>query len=138
MKYSLVEIQNKNPEINVLKVLDHQNIRPIVNGFYIWERNLFTVSYIWKTKPIFPALFLKEIGKIQARSYYGYPGLFKPSIAEVIQSIPDNMINDVHSFKISGEVLIKDPCHEFEVTLYRKKKFSLRSLVSKFSLKGIA
>ena len=111
----------KEFEVNHEKVEKYKFIKAMMGGQYVKQKELHDVSYIWDpVKEILKARQLEEIEKIVGFSKWGHYSLFKPSIAEVISSIPDDVIDEVHAFEITGEVEICDPCHQFEVTLYKK------------------
>lgn len=63
--------------------------------------DLRNISYIWE--PEFtgePIEGLKPIGEFRCLHTYGYYGLFKPSAAEVLCQIPENMLSEAKFFEI--------------------------------------
>jgi hypothetical protein len=123
-----------NPEIEKL-VLSNSRIKPLVMGWSIKKPDPFYESYIWEPKLIYPIFWKKKIAVITAKSYWGFYGLFKPSVSEVMQSIPENILGSVDFFQITGSPKIVEDYPEFEVTLY-KSWFSRRTSESKSSLMG--
>lgn len=58
------------------------------------------VSYIWDAVPDGIAKDLKPICDIDTYHTFGYYGLFKPSIAEVLAQIPEDKLDQVVAFEI--------------------------------------
>lgn len=96
------------PNVLQEKVLElSKTIRPLVvdelgDLRYCEETELFNVSYTWNPK-FGDKATLQEGTKVEhIRTYhtYGYYGMFKPSIAEVISCIPEHMWNKVYAFEI--------------------------------------
>lgn len=91
--------------------------------YYINPVCPFSVSYLWNPKPSSPAKVL--IKKLDITTYhaYGYHGLFKPSIAEILAQIPERLLPDVIAFEIiespkfagdlHGHPLKAQPAHAF-------------------------
>lgn len=87
-------------------------IKPIISldgeKFYCREftpKELRGISYTWdkaasKGEPADFAL-LKEVGKISTLHAYGYYGIFKPSVAEVLSQIPTHLLASVVAFEIT-------------------------------------
>jgi hypothetical protein len=69
---------------------------------YIEPVDLFGVAYTWDAKPAEPATGLAPVRDITTFHTWGYYGLFKPSIAEVLAQIPDDLIDRVVAFEIVG------------------------------------
>lgn len=65
-------------------------------------KSLFTFSYIWDPKLNLPILNLEKVDEFYTVHGYGYPGFFKPSIAEVLQQIPEKYTSDYHYYEIAG------------------------------------
>lgn len=62
------------------------------------------IAYTRNPKSIKPApVDLKEIGRAKAYIKYGYYGLFKPSIAECLASLPTKLAADCSAFEIVGK-----------------------------------
>jgi hypothetical protein len=60
------------------------------------------VSFIWDPKPTEKASGLTQIAVIPTLHSYGYYGIFKPSIAEVLAMIPHTIIDVVVAFEVDG------------------------------------
>ena len=58
------------------------------------------VSYIWDPTSDGSAKDLKPICDIETYHEFGYYGLFKPSIAEVLAQIPEDKLDQVVAFEI--------------------------------------
>jgi hypothetical protein len=71
-------------------------------GFLYWIEpvDLFNMAYTFDPKPTKEAVGLKPIGDITTYHTYGYQGLFKPSIAEVLAQIPAELLENVVAFEI--------------------------------------
>jgi len=84
-----------------------KTIKPVIAGgakglHYIKEVDLFNVAYTWNPKPTKPATGLEPIQDIKTYHEYGYYGLFKPSIAEVLAQIPEKLLKEVVAFQLVG------------------------------------
>ena len=66
--------------------------------------DLRKIAYTWDYKITEECNNLKEVMRIKTNHYCGYYGLFKPSIAEVLAQIPENLINKVVAFEIISDV----------------------------------
>jgi hypothetical protein len=96
--------------------------------FFIKPVDLKNVSFIWSPKPTKEARGLKKLQVITTYHTYGYHGMFKPSIAEVLTQIPQDLTGRVVAFEVKGpetaEDLNKHPVelnegfHVAETTLY--------------------
>lgn len=78
-----------------------ERIKPIIKGRVVDCPDLVSTAYTWDPK--FKDEVLPELKVLQTiRTYhgYGYYGLFKPSIAEVLAQIPGNLIHRVYGFEI--------------------------------------
>lgn len=87
----------------------YENIRPIVKrDTYLRklsERELTHVAYTWLTEAIDYAekvdfTKLSVLEDIKMLHGYGYYGLFKPSVGEVIRQIPKDLLEKVVVFEI--------------------------------------
>lgn len=89
----------------------YSRIKPVVekDGKLYWLRpfsrhELFDISYLWNDETDQPVQD-GEIVPIQGRDFrclhkYGYYGLFKPSVAEVLTQIDPELANTVAAFEI--------------------------------------
>lgn len=78
-------------------------IRPVVMAgrlSFIKPPDPFNVAYTWDPKPTKEATGLKAVADIRTYHVYGYYGLFKPSVAEVIAQIPGDLLPSVVAFEI--------------------------------------
>ncbi|MBP6888251.1 MAG: hypothetical protein KBC21_00965 [Candidatus Pacebacteria bacterium] len=115
----------------------YQLIKPVIRFsgtlYYIEDVHLSNVSYIWSPVKKERASGLMSIAKVTTYHTYGYYGLFKPSIAEVLAQIPEEMVDQVCAFEIverpeSAEdfgkdiVAIKAGYHVALAQLYKKER----------------
>lgn len=79
-------------------------IKPVVEfkgvKRYIEPVNPRNVAYTWDPKPADVAPAFKEVAEIQTFHTYGYIGFFKPSIAEVLAQIPEQLLDRVIAFEL--------------------------------------
>lgn len=105
------------------------------NLFYIKPVDLFEIAYTWDPKVTERARGLVKLKDITTYHTYGYYGLFKPSIAEVIAQIPEELLESVVAFEIiesptTAEDFNKDLAafnagyHVATTRLYRSRKSS--------------
>lgn len=105
------------PEITDEELMKrYTRIKPIaeINGTKYWLREytlheLRKYSYIWyveydKTHPV----DMRNLQVVPRHDFecfhtYGYPGFFKPSIAEVLSQIPQELLDNVQAFEIIHE-----------------------------------
>ena len=105
--------------MNKERVIKNQHIKPIVQNKLIKNVDLFDQSFIWNPTYLGKVKKMKAICTIDAFSYFGHPSLFKPSIAEVIDSIPEDLIKEVNYFQIVSEAIVHDhEKHVFKEELY--------------------
>ena len=102
------------PEISDDKLLElYSRIRPVrrdEEGNPCWVKDfslerLRGSSYIWEPSDVGEKLaatgiVLTPIGAFKCLHGYGYYGLFKPSIAEVLSQIPYGFIDEANAFEI--------------------------------------
>lgn len=104
------------PEISDEKLLElSQRIKPVIRfsrglkglflspegiPYYIKPVDLREMAFTWDATPSKKAKGLQEIVAIRTLHSYGYHGLFKPSIAEVIAQIPEEFLDRVVAFEI--------------------------------------
>lgn len=69
-------------------------------AYYIEPVDLFSVAYTWDPKPAAPATGIRPIRDITTYHGYGYYGMFKPGIAEVLAQIPEELTDSVVAFEI--------------------------------------
>ena len=61
------------------------------------------VSYVWDPTSIGSVTGLKPLCDITTYHTFGYYGLFKPSVAEVLAQIPEDKLNQVVAFEIVNQ-----------------------------------
>ncbi len=88
-------------------------IKPLVRSDvgvlnYIEEPSLSQVSFIWDPVVTDAAEGLEEVTRIVTLHTFGYAALFKPSIAEVLSQIPEDMLEQVKAFEIFGPATADD------------------------------
>jgi hypothetical protein len=86
-----------------------KRIRPVFNfgpgvfrgGLrYIEPVDLFGIAYTWDPEPAGKASGLVLLRDIRTYHSYGYYGLFKPNIAEVIAQVPEEDLEEAVAFEI--------------------------------------
>lgn len=82
-----------------------ERIKPVVQfarkgRCYIKLVDLFKIAYTWDPKSADKATGLKSLCDITTYHTYGYYGMFKPSIAEVLAQIPAEHLDKVVAFEI--------------------------------------
>lgn len=78
-----------------------EQIKALIKGKVVVAKNIINQSYIWD--PQFTGEEVTDLEVLcEIRTYhgFGYHGLFKPSIAEVLACIPDNLIELVGAFEL--------------------------------------
>lgn len=78
-------VRNENGELCHIELVDPKN-----------------VSYIWDPRFTDKATGLSEIATVYTLHTWGYYGMFKPSLEEVVSMIPQHMIEVVKAFEIIG------------------------------------
>lgn len=117
------------PEINDTKLNSLcERILPVVrkNGalYYIEPVDPRKTSYIWSPTITTEATGLKEFIKINTIHKCSYYGFFKPSVAEVLAQIPDDILDKICAFEIDGSNvgIFQNGCgHSAITTLYEKE-----------------
>lgn len=132
------DIRTNQEKIDRIAALS-ERIKPVVlrNGALrpILHRDIFDSSFVWdldKETADYEAEGLAPIEDITTYHVYGFIGLFKPSIAEVIACIPERLINSVAAFEFISAVeplgvvskedrrCLSDGYHIATMRLYRK------------------
>jgi hypothetical protein len=95
------------PEISVERLDElFSFIKPVVRKgddlFYIAPPELQEASFLWDPVVTAQATNLQEVGRIVTYHRYGYYGMFKPSIAEVLSQIPEHFIRGTLAFETVG------------------------------------
>ena len=82
-----------------------EHIVALVKGKPIVTGDIVGTSYTWDPKfdESRKVPELKPLGDITTFHGYGYYGMFKPSIAEVLAQIPDVLVQRVVAFEIIGQ-----------------------------------
>ena len=65
-------------------------------------------SFIWDPKIGNEVKGLKEIAQVKTLHTYGYYGIFKPSIAEVLSQVPEYLLDQVVAFHLDGPDTVND------------------------------
>lgn len=84
---------------------------------YIEPVDLFHTSFIWDPKPTTRASGLAPLGVTRTYHTYGYHGIFKPSIAEVLAQIPPEFLDRVVAFEIIDQPQTTDDLNRERVAL---------------------
>jgi hypothetical protein len=81
-----------------------QTIKPVIRFdgtlHYIEDVHLSNVSHIWSPVKKDVASGLLPVTNVVTYHTYGYCGLFKPSIAEVLAQVPEEIVDQVCAFEI--------------------------------------
>lgn len=111
-------------------------IKPVtkVNGVLYHckcDAHPYNQAFTWMMTSTSEASDLEEVCKIPTLHLYGYYGFFKPSLAEVIQQIPVDLLYEVDYFHCQGptldemaknEALFNEGYQVAETTLYRRRR----------------
>ena len=122
----------------------YKRIKPIVkndNLYYYLKTNsiemLRNQSFLWNAKEELREHInsdtIEEIDEFSCYHTYGYYGLFKPTIAEILEQFPDELIEDANAFYLSQfpnsiqelneqKEIINLGCHKTKVKALRLKK----------------
>lgn len=68
--------------------------------FYIEDVDPRNVAFTWDPKPTTEASGLTTLTDIRTYHSWGYYGFFKPSVAEVLAQIPEELVDRVAAFEI--------------------------------------
>lgn len=94
----------------------------------------FDESFSWDAKPRREATGLEEVCIIPTLHNYGYYGFFKPSVDEVLNQIPEHMLDEVEYFHVQGpqdandlnaqRIHLNEGFHLAQTTFYRRRRNS--------------
>lgn len=111
------------------------------NGYlcHIMPVDLWKIAYTWKPKPATFADNITPFDYFIAKSYYGAPSLFKPSIAEVLQCIPKRLLKNIIAFEINPHKkstwhCAVEPTHTFLVRAFRDREIAEEEFYRKQNL----
>lgn len=100
----LLNLQRELSDSEIASMLDH--VRPVVcrgeKLYYIELVDPRTIAFTWDPQPIVEATNLAPFATLYTLHSYGYYGMFKPSLAEVLAMIPQQLINVVAAFETNG------------------------------------
>ena len=102
----IIDILDVDLELSDEKIIElSENINVLVNGKLIKKPDLFKAAFTYSPKFLNDTVrnlnTLADITTFHYFGYYfGYFGVFKPSIAEVIRCIPKHLIDKVTAFEI--------------------------------------
>jgi len=85
----------------------YEKIKPLIlkdGGLYYIKRpdSLTSIAYTWDPKPTNKAECLEPVTTIKTLHTYGYYGMFKPSVGEVLSQIPGHLLDTVCAFHLRG------------------------------------
>ncbi len=94
-------------------------IRPVVRNrnnalAYIEPCNLRNIAFAWDPKITRKASNLVKHATIKTLHTWSYYGFFKPTIAEVLAQIPEDLIEDTVAFEVIGPSMASDLNREKE------------------------
>ena len=81
---------------------------------FIQEPNLRETAFMWDPILTDKAPKMREVARITTYHTFGHPALFKPSIAEVLAQIPEDVVDKVSAFKVLGPDDVDDLNNENE------------------------
>ena|SRR3989344_9104698 len=105
-----------------------KRIKPVVRCdgelYYIKDVDYRNIAFTWSSKLKKKAKGLEELARIRTYHEYGYPGFFKPSVAEVLAQIPKTKVSQTSAFEIPVHITDPDPelygeYHKARTILYR-------------------
>ncbi len=109
-----------------------ERIKPLIrvsNGklFHIEPVDLRRMAYTWSPKVTVEAEPLEAIATVDTLHSYGAPVFFKPSVAEVIAQIPEEVVDTIAGFSLEGPLdmgrenaALQAGYHVARTTLYRE------------------
>ncbi len=132
-------LENKKifiPEVSKEEIRKrYKRIRPVVQTKnekrYMRKVDLFATSFLWNPKPVAKAKGLEQLQDIETYHSYGAPAFFKPTIAEVLAQIPDDLLKqNIVAFEVvslqsmdeKGREALNAGYHLASVRLYTLKK----------------
>jgi hypothetical protein len=81
-----------------------ETIHPVVEfdgkKYFIEKVDLFGIAFTWDPKKTEEAVGLKEVATITTFHSWAYYGFFKPTIAEILNQIPEDLRYKVKAFEI--------------------------------------
>ncbi len=88
-----------------------------VNGELFRIRNVHPIDqcFTWEPKAVALVEGLVELRRIVTEHSCGFHGFFKPSIAEVIMSIPDDLVDKVVAFRTLTETAMAHPSGSYHL-----------------------
>ena len=103
-RYSIPEISDE-----LLEELNGK-IEPVVRNeqgqlFYMCDLDLESLrntSFIWSPELVEPAHDLLKVAEIKTLHTYGYYGMFKASVAQVLSQIPIGFIDKICAYEVIG------------------------------------
>jgi hypothetical protein len=120
--------QAKIPEIDDGRLRELlERIRPVVSFggvlHYIRPVDPRRIAFTWAPKPGRKAKGLVELRQVRTLHNYGHPSLFKPSIAEVLAQLPD----DIADRTVAFETVLLDfdqrrDCHVATTTFFGREE----------------
>jgi len=107
-KLSIPEISSEELEAR------YSRLKPVVKdeqGKLHWIKrpdSLSHIAFTWDPKLEEEATGLKPIKTITTLHTYGYYGMFKPSIKEVLAQVPSKLLNEAVAFHVQGPETAQD------------------------------
>lgn len=105
-------------------------LNPSGNFYYLKPVDLFTIAFTWPgtPKPDVRAPRLQKLRTIKTYHTWAYYGFFKPTIAEVLAQIPEDILDEVIAFELEPPENPLEPWdivnagyHVAETTFYGKR-----------------
>ena len=104
----------KRPPLEIPPISDEKiaelslRIKPLVRSkdddslYFIKDVDARKIAFSWSPELTEKADSLKAIGAIATLHAWGYYGVFKPGIAEVLAQIPAGYLDEVVAFEVAG------------------------------------
>ena len=99
--------------------------------------DLVSTSFLWEKRPLEAATGLSEIARIKTYHTFGYIGLFKPSVREVMVCIPEDLLDKVVAYETLTPALdqldpkcLKKDIHNATTILYGRTSESASESVT--------
>lgn len=110
--------------VDEYKVKANLHIKALIDGEIAPECDPINHAFTWAKGDRGPKVDKELIKVIPGWSRFGYHGLFKPSLGELICSIPDDLVKQVDYVEIADTDAVGTNLtagvHEFEIMLYKK------------------
>lgn len=120
MNRTIEEIKSISKGIKVIKKLEDPITKTVIWGVQPNVEDIERQSCIWNSPLKYVQAIIKEhVGTFEAYHTYGHPSLFKPSLADVIDCVPDELIGKFNAVNIRHAGFNDEGCmHKSVVDAY--------------------